>query len=264
MVKTTEVPSHWAPNFAIIAFMVIMSAVIFAWMYSAYFAPPDNSAPTGQAAETPEADQEVAVIDEDDTEAEDDDNGLAAGGGESIVTASDDEESPENGEDEPAEHGAESESSLASEEGAADLNDANIRDQVLVEVRNEKKADYITEKIKGLETLDAMKEVFPDASLGGTPDLRLNASVIPGVGFAPKAVGAIFGLKNEGQISTPIKEEIGLIVAQLNSLTPAPEIADFTRYQNEVADGASQRTGYMIMMALEELADVKDYRYKFF
>jgi uncharacterized protein len=115
-----EVPSHWAPNFAIIAFMVIMSAVIFAWMYSAYFAPPDNSAPTGQAAETPEADQEVAVIDEDDTEAEDVDDGLAAGGGESIVTASDDEESPENGEDEPAEHGEESESSLASEEGAAD------------------------------------------------------------------------------------------------------------------------------------------------
>jgi cytoskeleton protein RodZ len=29
--------SHWAPNFAMIAFMVVMSAVIFAWMYSAYF-----------------------------------------------------------------------------------------------------------------------------------------------------------------------------------------------------------------------------------
>ncbi len=37
--KPLDVPSHWAPNFAIIAFMVVMSAVIFAWMYSAYFAP---------------------------------------------------------------------------------------------------------------------------------------------------------------------------------------------------------------------------------
>lgn len=33
------IPSHWAPNFAIIAFLVVMSAVVFAWMYSAYFAP---------------------------------------------------------------------------------------------------------------------------------------------------------------------------------------------------------------------------------
>ena len=32
-----KVRSHWAPNFAIIAFMVVVSAIVFAWMYSAYF-----------------------------------------------------------------------------------------------------------------------------------------------------------------------------------------------------------------------------------
>jgi cytoskeleton protein RodZ len=32
-----DAQSHWAPNFAMIAFMVVMSAVVFAWMYSAYF-----------------------------------------------------------------------------------------------------------------------------------------------------------------------------------------------------------------------------------
>ncbi|HET7034091.1 MAG TPA: RodZ domain-containing protein [Thermomicrobiaceae bacterium] len=41
-VKPLHTPSNWAPNFAIIAFMVVMSAVIFAWWYSAYFAPPDQ------------------------------------------------------------------------------------------------------------------------------------------------------------------------------------------------------------------------------
>jgi cytoskeleton protein RodZ len=40
-VKPLNVTPHWAPNFAIIAFMVAMSAVIFAWLYSAYFAPAD-------------------------------------------------------------------------------------------------------------------------------------------------------------------------------------------------------------------------------
>lgn len=41
MIEPVEMPSHWAPNFAIIAFTLIAGAVIFAWMYSAYFKSPD-------------------------------------------------------------------------------------------------------------------------------------------------------------------------------------------------------------------------------
>ena len=37
-VKPLDMPSHWAPNFAIIAFLVVMSAIVFAWVYSASFA----------------------------------------------------------------------------------------------------------------------------------------------------------------------------------------------------------------------------------
>ncbi len=43
-VKPLEMPSHWSPNFAIIAFMVVMSAIIFAWLYSAYFSTPAGTA----------------------------------------------------------------------------------------------------------------------------------------------------------------------------------------------------------------------------
>jgi hypothetical protein len=40
-------PNHWSPNFAIIAFLVVMSAVVFAWTYSVYFAPASaTSTPT--------------------------------------------------------------------------------------------------------------------------------------------------------------------------------------------------------------------------
>jgi cytoskeleton protein RodZ len=41
MIEPVDMPSHWAPNFAIIAFTLIAGAVIFAWMYSAYFKSPD-------------------------------------------------------------------------------------------------------------------------------------------------------------------------------------------------------------------------------
>ncbi|HYH10723.1 MAG TPA: helix-turn-helix domain-containing protein [Thermomicrobiales bacterium] len=34
-----NMPSHWAPNFAIIAFAVVLSAIVFAWTYSAFVQP---------------------------------------------------------------------------------------------------------------------------------------------------------------------------------------------------------------------------------
>jgi len=47
-----DVPAHWAPNFAVIAFLVVMSAVVFAWMYSAYFAPSGDSTPPAELIPT--------------------------------------------------------------------------------------------------------------------------------------------------------------------------------------------------------------------
>ncbi len=44
-VKPLEMPHHWAPNFAIITFMVVMSAIVFAWIYSLSFNDPQTQAP---------------------------------------------------------------------------------------------------------------------------------------------------------------------------------------------------------------------------
>jgi peptidyl-prolyl cis-trans isomerase D len=148
------------------------------------------------------------------------------------------------------------------EEGEAKLED--VKDQVKQLVMNDKKAAMIQEKLAGKRTLEEMKAVFPDASLNDVPGLRLSTSVIPGIGFAPKAIGTLFGLKSSGQITKPVQEDIGVIVSKLNTLTPATEIGDYTSYQAQLTQAASQRMTYQIMMALQELAKVKDYRYKYF
>ncbi len=148
------------------------------------------------------------------------------------------------------------------EEGKAKLED--VRSQVEQQVRNEKKAAMIAEKLAGKTTLEEMKAVFVDASINDIPDLRLSASVIPGIGFAPKAIGSIFGLKSSGQITKPVQEDIGVVVGRLNSLTPSSEIGDYTSYQAQLSQSGSQRMTYQIMMALQDLADVKDYRYKYY
>ncbi len=148
------------------------------------------------------------------------------------------------------------------EEGDATL--ADVREQVELLVRNEKKAAMIIEKLKGKTTLAEMQAVYPnEASVNEIPDLKLSAAVIPGIGFAPRAIGSVFGLTN-GQITMPIQEDIGVMVAKLNTLTPAAEIGDYTNYQGQLTQNASQRTTYQVMMALQELANVKDFRYKFF
>lgn len=54
-----DLPTHWAPNFAVIAFLVVMSAVVFAWMYSAYFAPTDPTDPPTEMIPT------VTAVNED-------------------------------------------------------------------------------------------------------------------------------------------------------------------------------------------------------
>jgi cytoskeletal protein RodZ len=43
-VPPLNMPTHWAPNFAIISFSVVLSAIVFAWVYSAFVQPTDDQA----------------------------------------------------------------------------------------------------------------------------------------------------------------------------------------------------------------------------
>jgi cytoskeleton protein RodZ len=62
-VKPLEMPRHWSPNFAIIAFMVVMGAVIFAWVYSISFSPEPvaSTVPPAIPTVTPIPDDRLAL-----------------------------------------------------------------------------------------------------------------------------------------------------------------------------------------------------------
>lgn len=62
-VKPLEMPHHWAPNFAIITFMVVMSAIVFAWVYSLSFNQPDlqSTAPPVVPTVTPIPSDQLAL-----------------------------------------------------------------------------------------------------------------------------------------------------------------------------------------------------------
>lgn len=48
----TEMPRMWAPNFAIVAFGVVLSAIVFAWGYSIWLSPPTDLDTTPTAVTT--------------------------------------------------------------------------------------------------------------------------------------------------------------------------------------------------------------------
>jgi len=62
--RPIDMSTHWAPNFAIIAFMVVMSLVVFTWMYSAYFQEADSQATgtVGVATVTPVSESILAAV----------------------------------------------------------------------------------------------------------------------------------------------------------------------------------------------------------
>ncbi len=47
-----NMPGHWTPNFAVISFALVLSAIVFAWVYSAFVAQPDTISTSTEPAPT--------------------------------------------------------------------------------------------------------------------------------------------------------------------------------------------------------------------
>jgi peptidyl-prolyl cis-trans isomerase D len=149
-------------------------------------------------------------------------------------------------------------------EGYATLDD--VRNQIIPKVKNKFKADIIKQRIDALEgsTIDEIAEQYgEDASVFTNSELKLSSNALPSVGFAPEAIGIAFSLK-EGEISKPVEENDGVVVIQLNSLIPSPEIADYTGYENQIEQQRSNQASYLISEAIRDNANIVDERYKFY
>jgi peptidyl-prolyl cis-trans isomerase D len=83
------------------------------------------------------------------------------------------------------------------------------------------------------------------------------------VGFAPEAVGVAFALES-GQRSQPITADNGVLLLEMLSLTPAPQIADYSQYKQQLMQQYENGVSLNIANAVKEYADIEDRRYKFF
>ena len=149
------------------------------------------------------------------------------------------------------------------DEGIADLED--VRPQLEIKVKNQAKGEVIIERLNALEgTLDEIADAYgEDANVYSSADLKLSANSLPSVGFAPVSIGVAFSL-TDGQRSAPIKENAGVVIIEMQALTRAPEIADYTIYANQVEQQRNGRVSFLISEAIRDHANIIDERYKFF
>lgn len=141
----------------------------------------------------------------------------------------------------------------------------DVREEVTVKVRNDKKGDVILEKLKGLSgTLEQIATKYGAQAVSNTAaDLTFASNSINGMGYEPIAIGKIFGLA-KGKKSAPFKGESGVAIVELTALVPAPEIADYTVYKTQLQQQRSGREEYSIDESLKKFAEIEDDRYKFF
>lgn len=141
----------------------------------------------------------------------------------------------------------------------------NYRPELTSAVRNELKAQQIMQKL-GTPTGDLQvlaSNYGGQAQVNTAQDVTVSSNTLQNVGFDPEAVGRIFGLK-EGQRTQPFAGANGVLIIELTDLTPAPEVADYSQYKNQVTQTVSSRSPYYINEAIKEKADIEDKRYRFY
>ncbi len=145
------------------------------------------------------------------------------------------------------------------DKGYSDLE--SVRETITQKVRNEKKAQQITAKLKSASgDLDQMSASYgADAKVYTSSDLKLSTASLPSVGRDDKVIGKAFGLK-AGENTAPIAGENGVLVVKMNSITKAPEVADYNVYKDQLTQ--ARGTAYKIDQAIKEFADIEDKRYK--
>lgn len=150
------------------------------------------------------------------------------------------------------------------EKGTSPLED--VREPVTQQVRKDKKAQQIIEKLKGITATDfaAIAQAYgADAKTGTAPGLTANSNFMPEVGYDPETVAKAVFLK-EGQKTAPFKGENGVVILTATKVEAAAEIADYSLYKKQIEDRRKGRAANAVNEAVKEIVTVEDNRIKFF
>ena len=143
------------------------------------------------------------------------------------------------------------------EEGLMSVEDASV--SALPEIRKEKKAQMIREKIKASSVDEIAKNQGQSPKTAAA--LTLKNTTLAGAGVEPKVIGAAFGLE-QGKTSKPIDGEKGVYVIEVTKVTEATELENYTSIMNRLNTTKRGAVQGKVYQALEKSADIEDNRAK--
>jgi len=142
----------------------------------------------------------------------------------------------------------------------------DVKKDITPMVINAVKAKQLTEKInkalQGSSTIDqvAQKLGKPATSV---PNIVFANPIIPGAAQENKLVGAIFG-SAKGKLSKPVDGQQGVYVFVVDGFSNPAPLANTYKQKEAMMQASGQRTLGSAFQALQDKADIKDNRVKFY
>ncbi len=145
-----------------------------------------------------------------------------------------------------------------------------VRGKVEQAVRKEQKGALIQETLAAAEgDLDAKVNAFNEkhgagkASKRTASNVALSSNNVSGAGNEPAVIGTAFGLDAD-ETSDIIIGDNGVFIIQLKAKEDAQEVADYSNTKESLESQQMGSLATKAKRAIEEGAEIKDFRYKFF
>ncbi len=145
------------------------------------------------------------------------------------------------------------------EKGIASL--TTVKPRVEIEVKKEKKAQQLIEKMTGKTDLGQLASSL-GVTVGEAQNINFESASFPGVGFEPAIAGAASALE-ANQVSKPVAGTSGVYVVKVTSVTPGTD-SDLKADKQRLAASINYRANMVAFEALRENAKVVDKRSKFY
>lgn len=143
---------------------------------------------------------------------------------------------------------------------------SDVENLIKTELIKEKKADIIAEEINsnkaGSQTITSLAAKM-GASIKSASNINFSSYSVAQAGVEPKLVGAI-SIASQEEISEPIAGNRGVYVFRVTSEVANPSARTIESEKNSMAQTKAYMVDYQAFNALQEIADVSDFRLKFY
>jgi len=138
---------------------------------------------------------------------------------------------------------------------------ATVKPRVELEVKKEKKAQLLIEKMAGKTDLNSLASSL-GVTVGEAQNIKIETSSFPGVGFEPAIAGAASALE-ANQVSKPVAGTSAVFVVKATSVTAGTD-QDLKADKQRLAASINYRANMTAFEALRENAKIVDKRSKFY